>query len=734
MSDRKLSVKHALTPKQVRFCEFLHASGGKFLGRAYKLAFAVYRESTSEWVLLEDEDIDLDQVSGGHRTKLIEQGTAVDSRDMDRRGRVLRDQNRLVEAYLAELDMSDREMANALIREQLVKGSVAERRKAAELVRQDQGRIDFSSAVEEFWKRSAEFGATAVRAYPGEVRRLVVCPCGCNHEYEVVLPIHDRFPGGVVPSNGLVEMTLDDFRTGVCWIEYEPEAKMNLLRAAGAPWSDVDPEAKLSELQVEYFNHRERTKLLHGGSGVGKSVVGAGDCIVALMYPGDCVAVIGAEYENCEKEFRYIDQGMRALFPSLAAFRRIACVSRQNYHDLECSTIWGSECFAFSMEFNDGKAALGETINHATISEAAQVSIALINKRVVRALDRALMKRPGYPFSRETGTLTLPTTPDEHRGTGCSSEILRARKKLTKNDLGKLRYGRTKYEETFWFREAGVLENPAYNADVYHANKATMKPHEFEEVYEGKMTSASGRVYSRFSESKHVRPMPSRAARQAMRFALAVDTGAYFAANLVGITPDREIWWLGESHSEKETTKVQVAGLVEMVLRVMPYDFRNDVSRALARIDLHIIDPSSPFKLDIMDHLPAFHYESPTRNQGKFDLMPTISQIGELFEADKLFIVDELEYTIEELLTYIWKSQRSPARQGVYMVREPARDHDHHMDANRMGTIPLLELGPLDTPSAEGPVDPYRQLAMDRIHNPLKHLLQQAERQGGRWC
>lgn len=734
MADRKLSVKHALTPKQVRFCEFLHASGGKFLGRAFKMAYAVYREADGEWVLIDDEDIELEKVTPAHRKALIEAANPINKSDMDRRGRELRDRNKLVADYIAELERSEGELAEATLREQLLTGSVAERRKAAELIRQDRERIDFGSAVEAFWKLSAEVGATAVRAYPGEVRKLVVCPCGCNHEYEVALPIEDRFPVGVVPANGIIEMTMSDIRSGVCTIQYEPAAKIELLHRAGAPWSDVDPNAKLSELQIEYFTRRERTKLLHGGSGVGKSVVGAGDCIVALMIPGNAVAVIGAEYSNCEKEFRYIDQAMRKLFPNQAAFRRIACISRQNYHDLECSPIWGSECFAYSMEFNDGKAALGETLNHATISEAAQVAIALINKRVIRALDRSLMKRPGFPFSRETGTLTLPTTPDEHRGSGCSAEILKARKKLTRNDLSKLRYGRVSWAESFWFREASVLENPNYDAAVYHANKATMKAHEFEEVYEGKMTSASGRVYHQYSESKHRRPMPSKSVLQSMRFALALDTGAYFAANLVGITPEKDIWWLGEAHVEKETTKIQAEHTAEMLLRVMPYDFRGDVSRALGRTELHIIDPSSPFKLDLAEHLPGFHYESPTRNQGKFDLLPTISQIGELFAAEKLFVVEDLDFTLEELERYIWKSTRSPARQGQYMVREPARDHDHHMDACRMGTIPLWEMGPLEQAAPEGEIDAYRQLALDRVHGPLRQVLQQAERMGGRWC
>lgn len=727
----KLSAKHALNKREREFCQQLNASEGQFVARAYKAAFAVWREVDARWVVIDDEDIDLDKLTPKMRGEIIARSLPVDAKQLDKKGRNLL-KSQLIQSYLRELDGSPVDIAEGIVQEQMVTGDAKESLRAAERTIEDKDRIRKRQMIQHFWEVSAENLADVVRPMPGEVRKLHSC-AQCGHEEEVVTPLHARFPAAGDGAAPTYTVTCQDLADGTAFIQYGPEGRIKLLEAAGAPWSDTNPEAKLSERQREWQQHRERIKILHGGSGAGKSVVGAGDCIVATMVPHSIVGAIGAMFDNVEKDFRYIDRGFRKLFPHEEAFVRIACISRHNYHDFEVSTLWGSECFGYSMESNDGRSALGETLHHATICEGAQLSAHIMNTRILRALDRAVMRRPGISYVRETGTLSIPTTPDAQRGAGCAVELINERRRSTKRDLGKLKYGRVPYVSSFWLCESAVTDNPDYNPDVVAERRLTMKKHEFEEVYLGKMTNATGRVYHQFSDVDHVKPMPRREELCQMRFGLGVDTGTTFAAVLAGVAPDKRVWILAEAVTEKETVPASARATIEMLQAVLPYDFKGDVERMMARIDMHIMDPASPVKVDLEECIPGFHFESPTRGQGKFELIPTVSQVGEMFANDRLWVVDSCDWFLDEIRQYVWKSTRSPARQGQFMVREPAKDGDHALDAARYVVIPLAEAGPLDKPTQEDTRDAMTALAHRRIFEPLRKVLDNAHRRGGVW-
>lgn len=117
------------------------------------------------------------------------------------------------------------------------------------------------------------------------------------------------------------------------FIRVSPEAKVKLCHLAGAPWWDKDENAKLSKLQVEVLGRPEREKIVHGGSRLGKSVLGGCEGIIEAMLPHSKTAIVAARYDHVAHEFQYVHQGMRKLFEGVPqAFVRLVFRSTQNSH------------------------------------------------------------------------------------------------------------------------------------------------------------------------------------------------------------------------------------------------------------------------------------------------------------------------------------------------------------------------------------------------------------------
>ncbi len=514
------------------------------------------------------------------------------------------------------------------------------------------------------------------------------------------------------------------------YVRINGEAKIKLAHMAGAPWWDKDPNAKLHDLQRECLTRRERQKIIHGASRLGKSVLGGTEALIEAMLPGTSCAIVAARYDHVSHEFQYVHAGMRKLFGKVPqAFKRLIYRHSQNYHDYECSTIWGSRVRGFSTDSDDGAALLGQAFTRVILGEGSHISQHILETKVMRAIDGALMKRKDG-VSIETGYLSIYTTPKGYEG--CSASEFERIKKAGKGQLDAFHYGKVPFAQTAYVREANILENPAYDKRVYEARRKTLSKAAFEEQYQGKMTFASGRIYSEFNEDRHSRPLPPIAKIREMRLGVGIDTGAYFGAILAGIDRDNIGWILGETYTQKVNITESCEELNEMIVQILgPVFDVHEFAPLAERIELWNVDPASQHKIEIIDNLDV-SLSTPTRGQGQFDLIPTIDQVRDLWREDRLFLSDDCSWTLDQLRKYIWKTVKSVGSKNAPTVKEPRKSYDHLCDALRFIIVPLMELGPYtDPPPPVTMKEAWEQHRKDRVFGPLKAVLREAEESGG---
>lgn len=481
------------------------------------------------------------------------------------------------------------------------------------------------------------------------------------------------------------------------YIVLPPEAKIKLCHMAGAPWSDKDPEAKLHELQVQVLSRKEREKIVHGASRLGKSVLGGCEGILQLMLPFTNTAVVASRFLHVGHEFKYIYQGMRKLFRGhQGALIRATYKNRQNYHEYDIETMWGSRCQGYSVDQDEGAQLLGQEFSQVILGEGSHISFDILNTKVMRAIDGALMKRQDG-IQRETGYLTIYTTPKGYEG--CSAAEWERVMKETQQKPEQLHYGKVPFAQTVWLREANILENPAYDRSVFEARKKTLSKHAFEEQYLGKMSFRTGRIFLEYDEQKHYVPNPSSHVVQKCRLGVGIDTGAYFGAALVGLAPNGHKHVLGEVYTQQQTIVESAEAIKEMVVETLgPVFGVSEYDVLKERIDLWVVDPASQHKLELIELLDIT-LSHPTRGQGKFELIPTIDQIRQMFRNNELTIGEQCIFLNDQLRKYIWKVTKSAGGSGAArtpVVVEPKKAYDHVVDAMRFITVPLHEMGPLE--------------------------------------
>lgn len=520
------------------------------------------------------------------------------------------------------------------------------------------------------------------------------------------------------------------------YIRLPGEAKIQLLHMAGAPWAERAPDARLSEFQKHALRRRERHLIVHGGSRLGKSVLGGGLGICELMLPGTFTAFIAGRYEHVNDEWKHFAAGLKRLFGDQQyAFVRWVHKYQQNYYAFEVETIWGSRAVGYAVDVDEGEVLLGKEFSRVIVGEGSRVSAEISENRIKRALDGRLMNNR---LREECGYLTIFTTPDGYEGLS-SYEWDRIERK-TKGDLSKVHYGRVPFAESYWLREASVLENPAYDRKVYEARQreaeAAGDTAAFDEAYRGLRTYASGRVFREFKDSLHRVEMPTPEQIRSMRLGIGIDTGACFGAVLAGIDreqPAPNLWWLGEVYTEKRHIRESCAGIREMILNVLgPVYDTADFDQLAELIELWVIDPASQHKTEVSEYLGDVALENPARGQGKFDLLPTIDQVRQVMHEDRFKLVVDCAITYEQMRRWVWKRTKTGEKGKLMVVREPVKGNDHLLDAGRFVSVPLMELGSLqEAPPVVTFKQGYMQQMKEALWSPLRKLLQDAEDAGG---
>lgn len=517
-----------------------------------------------------------------------------------------------------------------------------------------------------------------------------------------------------------VTITLDDIREGRAHVEWPLEAALNLCHWAGAPWAGRAPHAHLHGLQVEVLAHRERELIVHGASRLGKSVLGGCEILIALHTLGAKIGVFAHRWDHCAHEMQYPNRGLRALYGDTpgAVVRNIHRNqgANQQYHQ-EMS--WGSFAKGFSTGSDEGGAALGQEFTSIVLGEGSKIHRSVRERMLQRAIDGALMNQL-YP-REDIGRIFIFTTPSGYEG--CAAYRVDQIRKDNDGDLRALNYGKVPWIETCWIRQANILENPAYDRKVYYAAKKALNEAAFREQYAGEMVHKSGRVYAEFDEDVMIQRDPDPATIAGMKLAIGVDTGAYFGAVLVGLDKQGNLWVLREVYTQKKDIDVSCKAIRTKFLPFMREHFRCETwEQAAKTIKYLYIDPASQHKIEVKKRL-GMTIRHPHRRDGDWDLIPTIDILRGHMTLGKFFITRTCTWTLDQMRKYVWKETRTPGAKDP-VIREPRKDYDHVLDAIRIASIPLLQLGPTVAPAAPLTLAEAQEAAFqDRFWGDMKRQM-----------
>ncbi len=487
------------------------------------------------------------------------------------------------------------------------------------------------------------------------------------------------------------ELTWKDVFDGRAEMEIDAESLLKLAELAGAPWNDFDPDAKLSDLQKEIITAPERTVVVFGGSRGGKSVSAAVIGLGGLLIPNYKIALIGANYEHCSKEFAYIWRGFFKLFPR-SACTEAQMVTRSPHFSMRLTTIWGASVQVFSTISKEGAQILGNEFDMAILCEAAQVPHEVFNTKVERALLGRAKQRTGQKYLRRTGRAILLTTP---KGQGGSSYDLYNRAlQRSKGNMQKLRLENLlkteKNPQDAWFAslyfcQANVRElNPTYPIEAFEHARKTLPKHSFEEQFLGRAVIRSGLVYSSFREDVHVigrDKIPSVDVLRRCTFGVGIDTGTNFAAILAALTPEGKAYVIGEVFEVGQNTAENARCILDMVEKTLS-PITPDSKSA---ISLWVVDVNSQNIMDLEDALDVSLFHQ------KYDVLETLGTLDVRMGAGEVFISDECDFLLHEMRGYRYKTREAT---GISPKKDTPIGVDHCLDAMRYLLMQLFELGP----------------------------------------
>lgn len=534
-----------------------------------------------------------------------------------------------------------------------------------------------------------------------------------------------------------IQVSMRDVRDRRARIHFSTDAKVKLCEMAGAPWNDANPAARVSDLQREVLSRKERMKIVHGGSGLGKTTTIAMEAIVHAMIPYEECVIAGSRYDHVSSEFRAIARGLRRLFEGrMSAFSRFSVKSQQNYHDYDVRTLWGSTMIGLSTDSDEGASFLGKQFHWVGLSEGSHISATILDTRILRALDRAIPQRDDGVLI-ETGYLANYTTPKGYEG--CSAAEWERVMRATQGKPEKMHYGKVPFEKTIWLREAAATENPSYSRAAFEARRETLDKHAFEETYLGRMTFKTGMIFKEFSDEKHIRPMPKPDVIRQMRLGIGMDTGAYFGAVLAGLYEPApgfiQRWRLGTVYTAQCTITESLSQVREMVCRVLgpvfgvhDFDALKDTGTGGA-IDVWAVDPASQHKLEIMDDIGV------GLTGWELSLLDSLDRMREwLRRGESMFADGEVDDLLDQMRKYIWKQRKAPSVNGtrVPVIYEPRAEYDHLIDADRGIQHVLADMGPM--PKSANPLTAkewFEKEQRQALFGPLREAMKRAEARGG---
>ncbi len=506
-----------------------------------------------------------------------------------------------------------------------------------------------------------------------------------------------------------VDVTFADLVEGRAYLHLPFAAKVELLHRAGAPWNEYDPNARLSDLQLELLAREERWQVVHGGSGVGKSVLGGCKLLLEVVIPFTKSAVLADTYGHCHDEFKYAYQGFRQLFGADGACGVATCVNKQQQHNMTIQTIWGSTVDCFSADYGDGDQVLGKEFDLIVVGEAAKLSADTFQRKAIRALNRRiknLQDSLGSSHVRRTGRACMYTTPDGYGG--AASETWDTADRLSGKKPHLLRLDAENppdYTSSYYLREAAVTENPSYSEEARKSAERDLPRDIYEEQYLGLRVRRSGLIYKEFKRDKHLVPLPPNEEIRQMKLCVSFDTGKHFSGGLQGYHPSGRIYRLAEYCAVEQTIQANMDGLGERICEVLAPAFgiavgsdplKTVLPALFDRIAIYIVDGQSEHKQEIMDHWPI------ALEDARYPVKGTIDDFRGLMKKDRYYVCESYVHDeidgygfLNEVKDYVWRAAKDVKGGGeARSVLEPTKKRDHSMDESRYGIKVLLEEGP----------------------------------------
>jgi len=171
-----ISARHALTNDEVQFCRVHLAMGERNASEAYRRAYMV--QDDGKW---------FERDARGNRKGQPRQALWVAKKASD----LLKKDH--IKLYMKELKTSTSDSARAALAENVRFGDPTEALRAANRILDDEDKLGFRDAVEEWAAIMAEVGAEVVLPLPGSATGEVFCP-ECFHQFVATLPIEVTAP------------------------------------------------------------------------------------------------------------------------------------------------------------------------------------------------------------------------------------------------------------------------------------------------------------------------------------------------------------------------------------------------------------------------------------------------------------------------------------------------------------------------------------------------------------
>jgi hypothetical protein len=588
-----------------------------------------------------------------------------------------------MQAYLAYLSEPPAAVLERIETQLLHTGSLSERAKVAEKIRARQAEESTVNAADRY--------------------------------VEILRDVGARITVPVMPNQRTVVVSLSDVLEGRARMSLPKAGMLELLRRAGAPWNEKAPNSGISDLQIEMLARDEKICVLEGGTGCGKSVLGGMKALATLALPNKKIGILGSTYDHAGSEFQYVYEGFLKLFgPECAT--RIAYKNHRTFHDMEIYTIWNSTLIAHSLDRDSGSQMYGKEFDLVILAEASRINADAWWRAVYRGLQRRAMRmkicdcaeceNPEHYWTPETGYALLATTPDGYEG--ASRSVVDHIMEITKQKPADAHYEKVGFQNSFYFRNADCLENPAYDPEAFEAAVTHLPEDIVNEQYRGLAQARSGLIYQEYDQYRHNKPMPGPERLMRMRLGIGGDTAKHAAFLLLGIEPDLTKWVLGEVFNIAATTRENSMAIKEMIIRFfadqvgMKFDI-DGVSDAaideifeplIDRVEIWNFDSACQSKEDYLENLQVpLTFEKP-EVQGSIDLCRTWLKNDALYVAtvDGEVVAPNLVWEMNKHKWVIVKESRSG---DVRPQLRPEKKNNHSCDGLRYGLIELHKAGPV---------------------------------------